>query len=107
LSSQTVLDRNGGIVNRPPRTKTEGVRLEDRFPFGFQGQFHEALHHPIFHGSDAQRPHLAVGFRDEHPTHRRRAVVLQAQTVLEQILSVLGGVTYDSSNARSVATAVL
>src|SRR5260370_20424484 len=93
-------------MNRAPWTESEGIRLESRSPFVFQGELHEALHHPIFQGRDAQRPHLAVGFWDEYPAHRRGDVVLQAQTILHQLAPVLVGVTYDSVDSRSLPTAV-
>jgi len=54
FGSQAVLDRDGSVLDRTPRAKTERVRLEDRFPFGFQGQLHQALHRSVFEGRDAQ-----------------------------------------------------
>lgn len=48
FGSQAVLDRDGSILDGPAWAETEGVRLKDRFPFGFQGQFHQTLHNPIF-----------------------------------------------------------
>ena len=83
------------------------ISSEPAYPLGFQGQLHEALHRSIFQGRDAQRPHLAVGFRDEHPSNRQRYVTLQVQTVLEQTLSVRVGVTYDSVDTGSSPAAIL
>ena len=53
VGPQTVLDRCRCIMHGATRPKTVRVRLEDRLPFRFQGQFHQALHHSIFHCRNA------------------------------------------------------
>ena len=107
FGSEAVFDRRRCILHGSSWPETVGPRLEDRFPFWFQGQFHQALQHPIFHGGNAQRAKFAVGFRDEHPSNRQRHVVLQAETVLEQTFPVGIGDTYDSVDTGSSPAAVL
>ena len=107
FASQTVFDRGRCIVHRSSWSETVGTRLEDRFPFRFQGQFDQALHHSIFQRGNAQRALFAVGLRDEHPSDRHWHVILQAETVLEQTFPISVGFTYDSVDAGSFPTAVL
>ena len=47
---QAVFDRDGSVLDGPPRAEAEGVRFKDRFPFRFQGQFDQTLHDPVFQG---------------------------------------------------------
>ena len=60
---------------------TVGVLLG--WKIGFEDRFeHEqrcAHAHPIAQGRDAQRPKLAVGFRDEHSSDRVRSVSLLSE----------------------------
>jgi site-specific DNA recombinase len=54
LGPQAVFDRDGSIVDGPPRAEAVGVRFKDRFPLRLQGQLDQTLHDPVFQGRDAK-----------------------------------------------------
>src|SRR3954452_20637690 len=76
-------DRLDRVHRAPSGSEPIAVRLEACFPFGFQRQLDDSLHHAVPDGRDAQGTHLAVGLRDIDPLDRLWLVSLEVQTALQ------------------------
>jgi hypothetical protein len=74
----TLLRRTVNLVDRlvrpPLGPKTEGERMEIRFPDRHQKQARGGLHDLILDRWYSQRPLAAVTFGNHHPPHRTRPI---------------------------------
>ena len=78
-SKQQLFHRDHRLLGIAPRTVGELLGWKIGFEDRFEHEQRCAHAHPIAQGRDAQRPKLAVGFRDEHSSDRVRSVSLLSE----------------------------
>src|SRR4030095_16980861 len=107
LAVHAGVESRNGIHRASSWPETVGVRLKAAFPFRFEGQFDQRLHHAVLLCWDASWPSPATVFRDVVSFDRLGAIAFEAQSIVQQCPTFLGRIAHDLVHAWRMLAAVV